>query len=132
MRSSAIIALGLLLAAQGLGKLANLSGYVAALGAFEALPGVLLWPVAVVWLVLEVGSGAALVQGRFARHGALGALAISVGYALLTVSASVRGLVVPNCTCFGVFLPQALGASVLVQDAIMVIWSGWAVKATAR
>lgn len=41
-------------------------------------------------------------------------------WSVLAVQAFVRGLVVPNCGCFGVYLSQSLAWWVLLEDATFV------------
>ncbi len=137
---AAIIFLGVLLILQGAGKLWNVTGYASALGAFDVLPEWGLRPVALLWMLAELSCGGLLVYAGLSRAparmpsvaGALGTLAITLGYAALTTSAWLRGLDVPNCTCFGVLLPQRLGPFVLAQDAAMIAWSSWVLVRLTR
>lgn len=118
--------LGVVLVAMGAGKLSNLAGYAAALAAFRVIPDAARPLLAIVWAFAELGAGLLLVAGgRAARSGAVAALAINVGYAVLTTQAYVRHLAVANCTCFGVHLRQRLSWFVLVQDAYMIALSAW-------
>ncbi|MGP3999308.1 MauE/DoxX family redox-associated membrane protein [Streptomyces sp. 8N706] len=50
--------------------------------------------------------------------------AVAVVWALLAVQAYARGLAVANCGCFGIYLPQRLSWFVLVQDALLLLYSG--------
>lgn len=135
----AVTLLGALLLAQGLGKALDLTGYAAALQSFDALPAALLWPVALLWTTVELLSGAGLLATglrldpprRASRGAAALGVAIAIGYALLTSQAYLRGLDVANCTCFGVYLAQRLSWFVLLQDAYMLIYSGWVLRKTA-
>ena len=133
MRWSALT-LGVLLLAQGAGKLLAPSGYAAALAAFRALPSV--WPVAIAWIAVELASGAGLVAAGLRRGPwlppAIGAAIVTVGYAALDASAWMRGIPVENCTCFGVYLTQRLSPFVLAQEAVMLVYVGWMVVTAAR
>jgi hypothetical protein len=127
--------LGLVVLAEGLGKLLEPRGYVAALAAFRALPPSLEWPVGVTWMAVELGSGLGLLVAGLARHppratvlAASGALLASLAYAALTFSAYGRGLEVANCTCFGVYLKQRLSPFVLFQDVYMIGFCGWVLR----
>lgn len=128
--------LGALLVAQGLGKLLDIGGYRLALERFDVLSGGSLGIAVALWIAAELAAGAGLLwvaatqppAGWVPRLAGIGALAISVAYGLLTASATLRGLAIDNCTCFGVHLPQKLGPFVLFQDALMLLWSGWAAK----
>lgn len=48
----------------------------------------------------------------------------SILWSLLATQAFVRGLVIPNCGCFGVYLGQPLRWWVLIQDALLLLYSG--------
>ncbi len=124
--------LGGLLLLQGLGKAAAPAQYVRALAAFDAFPASFLWPVAVAWTAFELASGVGLITAglaaripRAARYAAMGAVAVSIGYALLTLRAYLLGLTIANCTCFGAFLAQRLSRFVLAQDGYMLLYSSW-------
>ena len=122
--------LGVVLLAMGAGKLSAVGGYAAALSAFAVFPDGALHSVAIAWLCAELAAGVLLVAGvRAARVGAPIALAINLGYALLTTQAYVRHLRVDNCTCFGVHLAQRLSWFVLLQDAYMIFLSLWVLRA---
>jgi hypothetical protein len=128
-----------LLLAQGLGKLAAPTGYFAALARFRALPTSAVVAVGMAFLATEILSGLGLLGAalnrapnrKLALVAAVGALAISVGYATLIVQAYVRGLQIDNCTCFGVFLAQRLSPWVIAQEASMLAWTGWLVARMA-
>jgi hypothetical protein len=129
----ATLVLGALLCLQGLGKLVAAPGYVVALAGFEAVPLVLLWPVAIAWMAAELVCGAVLIWAgvarvmprRMALVASIGAFLIQVAYASLTFSARARGVSVENCTCFGVFLAQRLSGWVLAQDVYMLGFTAW-------
>lgn len=124
--------LGVLLVAEGVGKLADVPGYALALGNLDALPRSLVPVVAVAWLSAEVLAGVSLLFGRRALGAAVVALVLQLGYAALTASAVGRGLTVDNCTCFGVFLRQRPSPFVLLQDAGMIAWAASVVAHQAR
>ena len=42
----------------------------------------------------------------------------------LALQAWLRGLEVPNCGCFGVYLTQRLSAAVLAQDGLTLLYAG--------
>lgn len=126
--------LAVLLGAQGIGKLLDMRLYVVALDRFRALPKSATVTVAILWVALELlallGLGAAAIRPSrtLALAGATAALIDAVAYAALTVGTKARGIEVLNCTCFGVFLPQRLSTSVLIQDMVMVAWTLWTLR----
>ncbi len=137
-RRWALTLLGALLLAQGVGKLLDVGGYIAALGAFDALPVAANGSLAIIWLAVEISAGVGLLIAGLAKQpprplsfiaAALGVLT-AVGYAAVTTQAYVRGLEVANCTCFGVYLAQRLSWFVLLQDAYMLLYTGLMAKKT--
>lgn len=131
--------LGLLLIAEGLGKALAPAAYIAALSAFELIPRGLLWPIGIVWMVVEMASGAGLLVAgiarrvpRWTRVAATAAFVVSIAYAIMTTRAYVFGLAIENCTCFGKYLAQRLSPFVLAQDAYMLFYTGWQLTKVRR
>jgi hypothetical protein len=58
--------------------------------------------------------------------------AVSVGWSALAVQAYVRGPAAADCGCFGVYLTQRLGWSVLVQDALTLPYAGLLLRGARR
>ena len=116
-----------------MGKFIDLRGYLEALLRFDVWGLATAPAVGSAWASLESASGLGLLAAglsRAPRRGAalaaaVGAVLVSTGYATLTVSATVRGIAIANCTCFGVFLAQRLSPWVLAQDAYMVVMTVW-------
>ena len=124
--------LGVILFAQGTGKLFDPRGYFGALERFAVLPPLAVSTAGSIWIAAELAAGSGLVAASVAPHlrrlglmGAVATLVDTLGYLFLTLTARVRGTWVPNCTCFGVFLPQPLSTSVLIQDVTMFAWAVW-------
>ena len=125
--------LGVILLAQGIGKAVDTTGYIEALAAFGALPDAGLGLFGRTWMFAELLSGAGLLatavgRGQVGRPAAMGAMAVTTAYLVLTGGAWLRGLDVANCTCFGVYLPQKLSLFVLFQDVLMLMWAAWALR----
>jgi hypothetical protein len=125
--------LGAVFLAEGLGKLADLTGYVAALAPFSLFDESLLGPVGVTWMVAELASGAGLLIAGLGTNPPRGVIRFAAGlglivtlsYMVMTGQAYLRGLEIANCTCFGVYLPQRLSLFVLFQDAYMIGYAVW-------
>jgi hypothetical protein len=130
-----LAALGLLLGAQAVGKLADMHLYTVALGRFRAFPPRITPAIAVGWVCVELVALVALGQAAVTagrplavwRIGSAAALFDAVAYAALTIGTWARGIEVFNCTCFGAFLPQRLSVFVLAQDLVMVGWTLWTI-----
>jgi len=132
--------LGALLLAQGLGKALAFDGYLSAMGASHVIPSALIPTLGGMWVAGEILSGAILLvtglsQGqwrglsaRLSLAGAALALVVNLAYLALTLTTYGRGGAVQNCTCFGIFMAQPLGISVLIQDFFMVGYAVWLLR----
>jgi hypothetical protein len=129
---------GALFFAQGLGKAIDPTGYMAALDAFHVLrpathAPLSLGALALVWTVLELFAGVAMLYGGLSRTpakqlglaGLLLALGLSCAYLALAAGAHLRSLSIPNGTCFGSFLGQRLSWSTLLQEASEIATLVW-------
>jgi hypothetical protein len=58
--------------------------------------------------------------------------AVSGVWAALGLQAQLRGLVVTNCGCFGVYLSQHLSWLVLAQDALLLVYAALMIRAARR
>jgi hypothetical protein len=124
--------LGGTLVAQAGGKWIDLAGYRAGLEAFELFPSAVISVVAVAWASVELVAGVLLLLAASRRlpepalwTGLSAAMLIAMAYTVVNGVTWARGIPVGNCTCFGVFLPQRLGLSVMIQDVLVVAWAGW-------
>lgn len=109
-------AIGSILLASAVGKLLDLPGFAAVLGSYDALPGWALTPAAGAIVAAELLLAAWLFSGRRLAEAALAAGAMHVAYAGWAATALARGLVLPNCGCFGVFFPRPLTRSTVLED----------------
>lgn len=115
--------LAALLLAMATGQLLDSAGFFDILETYDAGPDPLALILGVVLIVGEVVGGVSLLT-RF-DVGPPVALAVAVLWTVLGAQAFARGLVVPNCGCFGVYLGQPLRWWVLVQDAEFVALAWW-------
>ena len=104
------------LLATAVGKLLSLPGFARALGTYRALPEASLFPVAAAVSTAELLLAAWLVSGRRLRAAAFASAAMHLGYALGAAATLARGVVVPNCGCFGVFFARPLSYSTVLED----------------
>ena len=113
-------AIGVILLASAVGKLLDIPGFARVLGAYDAfLPGALV-PIAVAIPVAELALAFWLFSGRNLAASALTSAAMHALYALWSAVSVLRGLKLPNCGCFGVFLARPLGWSTVVEDLVLV------------
>ncbi|SRR6266568_3692153 len=113
-------AIGAILLATAVGKLLDIAGFARVLGTYNAfVPGALV-PIAVVVPVAELALAFWLFSGRNLAASALTSAAMHALYALWSAVSVLRGLKLPNCGCFGVFLARPLGWSTVVEDLVLV------------
>ena len=117
--------IGLVLTASAVGKLLDIPGFVEVLRGYRALPEFALFPVAVAMPVAELALAAWLARGRRLAAAALVSAALHGAYAIWSAVALLRGLRLPNCGCFGVFLKRPLGWHTVVEDVGMIGISLW-------
>lgn len=118
-----------LFAAMAAGQLSDGAGFARLLEDYQLGPGGAL---AVVIVAVEIAAVGLLATRRTRPAGGMAALAVAVLWSALALQAFARGLVVPNCGCFGVHLGQSLGWPVLVQDASLLASSTWVWRSTRR
>lgn len=58
--------------------------------------------------------------------------AVSLIWTVLAAQAFARGLVIDNCGCFGIYLPQPLRWWVLVEDALLLLYAWLLLRGTSR
>lgn len=112
-----------LLAAMAVGQLLTRERFEFAMGAYPiARPRLAAWPL----IAGEATAVLLLVLPPTRLVGALVALAVAVAWTVLAVRATLERRHVPNCACFGAYMPQRLGWWVLVQDALFIALAVWA------
>ena len=115
--------LGLLLLAMALGQALDPAGHLDIMETYRLGHDGISAVVAVALFAAEVVGGTLLLLRR--RPGEAVALVAAVGWTVVGVQAFARGLELPNCGCFGVYLSQPLRWWVLVQNAEFVALAAW-------
>lgn len=121
----------LLLAASGIGKLADMAGFYQIVASYQVFPTALIPFVAWKLVALEIGLAIWLVSGRFMTLAALSLIALHVAYFVWLTVALLRGLAIPNCGCFGVYFARPLTPLTLVEDLLLLLLATtlwWVVK----
>jgi hypothetical protein len=116
-------AIGLILFATAIGKLLDVPGFAAVLDTYEVFPQWALFPLAVAVPLAELLLAAWLFTGRNLFGAALVSAAMHASYAVWAAATLARGMDIPNCGCFGVFLARPLTRSTVVEDGVMVVAS---------
>jgi len=102
-----------------LGKLADPAGFAVAVSHYHLVPLPLLHAFAVVLPMVELVAGAALVLGFRLRGAALLTGAMTVVFTAAIASALARHLDI-SCGCFNTDGGHAVGASLLLRDALLL------------
>lgn len=111
--------LAAVLVATGLGKLLDLHGFTDIVASYGVLPDALSFAAGTTLSVTELGLAVWLLSGwRLAWAASLAAL-LHLAFLAWTALALARGLNIPNCDCFGVFLARPLTPLTLVEDGIL-------------
>jgi hypothetical protein len=122
---------GGILLLSALGKSLDLAGFAEVLATYRAMPASFLWPFALLVTGLEWVLGVWILSGWRLVTGALAALVLYAGYALVMALSLVRGLDLANCGCYGVFFPQPLRWYSPLEDLVLVGMC-YALRITAR
>jgi len=115
--------IGAVLLATGIGKLLDVPGFQNVLVTYQMFPEWSLPVIAIGFVVVELRLAEELLVGRDLVRAAWLATALHV---LFTVFASVtmlRGLDIPNCGCFGVFMARPLTWGTVAEDVFMTLVS---------
>jgi hypothetical protein len=113
------------------GKLADLRGFASVLETYWVFPAWALLPLAVAVPLAELALAGWLSLGRRLRFAALSSAVMHAAYGGWAGITLARGLELPNCGCFGVFLPRPLTWGTVLEDGILVMAS-LALAALAR
>jgi uncharacterized membrane protein YphA (DoxX/SURF4 family) len=109
--------LGLLFIATAIGKLLDNRGFAQVINSYQlGIPDFALLGVALTFSLLELIIGLNILYGRELSKSILATLAFHLGYATLAFTTLLRGIALPNCGCFGVFLARSLKWSTVIED----------------
>ncbi len=113
-------AIGAILLATAVGKFLDIPGFAVVLTTYQAFPEWSLFPLAVAVPAAELLLAAWLFSERNLFSAALAAAAMHAAYGAWAAITLARGLDLPNCGCFGVFLRRPLTWSTVLEDSVMV------------
>jgi hypothetical protein len=116
--------IALILLATGIGKLLDVPGFQSVLRSYQALPEWTIVPVSIGFVLVELRLAEYLIFGRNLRRAAMLSLLLHAAFTFWAVMTLLRGIEVPNCGCFGVFLARPLTWGTVGEDLFMVSISG--------
>jgi len=115
---------GVLFVVTSIGKLLDNRGFAAVLETYQLFPSGILLPFGLFISLSELLLGIFILWGKNLFRCALLNFGIQVAYLTLAITSNLRGLDIPNCGCFGVFLARPMTLWTIVEDAVLVILAG--------
>ena len=116
--------IAVILLTTGLGKALDIPGFVEVLITYQAFADWMLYPVALGMIAAELILSFWLFSGRIIFWAAFSSLGLHTVFTLGASVTVMRGLDIPNCGCFGVFFARPLDGWTIVEDLVMVAFSG--------
>jgi hypothetical protein len=113
-------AIGLILLATSIGKMLDVQGFIAVLRTYDTFAEVTLSVVALIFVISELKVAELLLFGHKLVWGAAASVAMHLFFTAGATLSMIRGLDIPNCGCFGVFLARPLTWGTVVEDLIML------------
>jgi len=102
------------------GKLLDNRGFAEIIATYQfGIPEPLLLPLGLAVSLFELAMAIAIFAGIALRPMAVLTIVVHLGYTLLATLTNLRGLDLPNCGCFGVFLARPMTWSNVIEDAIL-------------
>jgi uncharacterized membrane protein YphA (DoxX/SURF4 family) len=117
------ILIGVVVFGAGLGKVLDPLGFEDVLKTYHAFPDWAVFPIALAVINVEFGLGFWLLRGWRLKQAALASIAMHLFYTVWMVATLRRGLDIPNCGCFGVFLPRPLTWESPIEDLVFAALS---------
>lgn len=115
--------LGILFLATAVGKMLDNRGFAEVLSTYQLFPSFTLMPLGLVISLSEFILGIFILLNRQIELCSKTILVINSFYLVLAIVTNLRGLTIPNCGCFGVFLARPMTWNTVAEDAILVLVS---------
>jgi hypothetical protein len=112
--------IGLILLATSIGKMLDVQGFITVLRTYESFPEVSLSIVALLFVITELKVAELLLFGKHLVWGAAASVAMHIFFTAGATLSMIRGLNIPNCGCFGVFLARPLTWGTVGEDLVML------------
>jgi len=112
----------LLLFASAIGKLLDNRGFAEALATYQfPIPDAALLPVGLLASLVELALALGISFGFRPWWMAIANLALQLNFLTVALVTNLRGLDVPNCGCFGVFLARPMTWQTVIEDGVIVL-----------
>lgn len=112
--------LGLLLLITGIGKLLDVQGFISIIDTYQVSPDWMQPPLAVLIVGSELKIAESLQRGNNVRAAAIASTILHALFSIVAVTTLLRGIAVPNCGCFGVFMGRPLTWQTLFEDICLL------------
>ncbi|HKJ74488.1 MAG TPA: MauE/DoxX family redox-associated membrane protein [Alphaproteobacteria bacterium] len=107
--------------AAGIAKSLELPGFASVLQTYRLhLSSSTLLALAVTVAIIEIGVGLWVLSGLAPKSAAVAGMVMNAGYLAIMTQALIRGLSLPNCGCFGVFMAQPLRWYSPLEDVVQI------------
>ena len=112
--------IGIILLSTSIGKMLDVPGFVLVLKTYQMFPDFSLSVVALTFVIVELKMAELLILGKNLSTAAAASIIIHVVFTMGATVTLLRGLDIPNCGCFGVFLARPLTWGTVGEDLTMV------------
>lgn len=106
--------------ATGIGKLLDIPGFIGVLETYRLFPAWVHPVVAVGMVLIELRLAEWLLLGKRLVRTAFFSVLLHSAFTFVSAMTLLRGLELPNCGCFGVFLARPLTWWTVVEDLVLV------------
>jgi hypothetical protein len=115
---------GLLVLAAAIGKLLDNAGFASVIATYQfGLPEGILLPLALSVSLTELVLALYILKDCNPKRSGVFLILMHLGYTLLAVVSNLRGIDIPNCGCFGVFLGRPMTWQTVIEDVVLTVLS---------
>lgn len=112
--------IGIILLSTSIGKMLDVPGFILVLKTYQSFPEFSLSVVALTFVIVELKMAELLLFGKRLYAAAAASIVIHTFFTIGATVSLLRGLDIPNCGCFGVFLARPLTWGTVGEDLTMV------------
>ncbi len=115
--------IGAVLVATAIGKGLDVPGFAKVIDTYQVLAPWMLLPAAIAMPLIELALGLLLLSGLHTPKAAWASFSLHLVFIAWISVALLRGLNIPNCGCFGVFMARPLTPATVIEDGVMLLLS---------